>query len=640
MSGPVRTRGTRSPRPRRRAWPAVLAALAVSLLPATGGWSGNAAAAEPDRVTFTVGITQDIDSLNPFTGIVASAYEIYQLNYETLTDYGQADFAAQPSLAESWEVSEDGLTWTYNIRSGVTWSDGEPLTARDVAYSFNRVMKGKYEQTNYGSYVSQLTSVEATDDQTVVMKVGSPSPTMLHLGVYVLPEHVWKDIDAKEVTDYTNEPGPEGIVGSGPFVVKEHKKGQFIRLERNERYRGEKPKIDDLVFRVFSNEDSLAQALRRGEIDFADNLGANVYESLDGAEGVTTFPAAFSGFDEIAFNVGAALEDGTPIGDGHPALEDQRVRVAIAHAIDTEALVERVLGGHGTPGTTVIPPIYEDLHYDPGSATYPFDPQEAGRLLDEAGYVKGADGVRTMPAGGPDAGRKLSFRLLGRSGAQNSQRTVQFVEGWLEDVGIEVKTKIVSEDALVEIVGEGRFDMFEWGWVVEPDPDYQLSTFTCANRSYKDGGSVFANLSDSFFCDEGYDALYAQQKQQIDPAERAATVQEMQKILYEQAPYVVTFYYDKLEAYRSDRFTGFKPQPEPDGSLLFQYGTYSYRSVRPVTDEDLAKDGGPGNSGAAASGEDGTSAGVVAGALAAGALVAAGLVFLVLRRRRPEHDVE
>lgn len=606
------------------------ATVALLLLPLSGGSVGAESSAK--KTTFTVGITQDIDSLNPFTGIVASAYEMYQLTYDTLTDYGQRDFAAEPSLAESWEASDDGRTWTYTIREGVLWSDGEPLTARDVAYSFNRVMDGRYEKTNFGNYVSSLTSVEAPDDRTVVMKTKTPTPTMLHLFVYILPEHIWKDIDGKAVRSYTNEPGPDGIVGSGPFIVKEHKTGQFIRLEANQNYWRGAPAIDELVFRIFQNEDSLAQALRRGEIDFADDLGSNVFESLDGADGVTTYPARYSGFDEISFNVGAALDDGTPIGNGHPALKDQRVRVALSHAIDTKALTERVLGGHGTPGTSVIPPIYEDLHFDPGADAYAFDPEEAKRLLDEAGYTEGENGVRTMPGGG----RELSFRLLGRSNSQTSQQTVQFVAGWLEDIGVKVKTKIVSEDALTEIIGEGTFDMFEWGWVVEPDPDYQLSTFLCVNRSYKDGGSIFANLSDSFFCDDEYDALYDQQKQQIDPAQRAETVKEMQRILYEQAPYVVTFYYDNLEAYRSDRFTGFQPQPEPDGSLLFQYGTHTYRSIRPVTAEDKAKDGKKDQAT-----DEGTSAGLVTGVVVAGGVLLGGLVFLGLRgRRRPESDVE
>src|SRR6185503_7513400 len=237
----------------------------------------------------------------------------------------------------------------------------------DVAYTLNRVRNGKYEQTNFGNYVAGLTSVVATDDSTVVMKVKKPTPIMEHLYVYILPEHIWKDVDEKEVKSFANNPGPDGIIGSGPFIVKERKTGQFIRLERNPNYYGEKPKIDELVFRVFQNQDSLAQALKRGEIDFADSLESNVFNSLENTPGIKTFPATYSGFDEVAMNTGAALDDGTPIGNGHPALKDKRVRVAIANAIDTKLLTERVFGGHGTPGTSVIPPLYAKLHYDPGS---------------------------------------------------------------------------------------------------------------------------------------------------------------------------------------------------------------------------------------------------------------------------------
>ncbi len=629
------------PAPRHRVAAAVCGIAAVVLgvvLPAGGptGSSDAAAATGGDGTTFTVGITQDVDSLNPFTGIVSSAYEIYQLQYETLTDYGAKDFAAAPALAESWDVSADGLTWTYHLRDGLTWSDGEPLTANDVAYTFNRVREGKYEQTNFGNYVSAMTSVEAPDDRTVVITVKKPTPIMLHLYIYILPEHIWKDVDEKAVKSFANEPGPEGTVGSGPFTVTEHKKGQFIRLKVNKNYYKGAPKVDELVFRVFQNKDSLAQALRRGEIDFADDLGSNVFTSLQDAEGVTTYDAKYSGFNEIAFNTGAALDDGTPIGDGHPALKDVKLRQALSYAIDPPALVERVFGGHATPGSSIIPALYGSLHYDPGETAYTFDPEKAKTLLDEAGYPVGPDGIRTMSS----SGRKLSFRLLGRSNSPTSQQTVEFVTGWLEDVGIEVKPKVVSEDALTEIIGEGKFDMFEWGWVVEPDPNYQLSTFTCANRSYKDGGNIYANLSDSFFCDEKYDALYAQQAEQIDPAERAATVKEMQKILYEQAPYVVTAYYNDLQAYRSDRFTGFQPQPAPDGSLLFQYGTHSYQSIRPVSAEDATPGGATGGGSPAAAKDDGGGSGPLIGGLVLVALALGGVGLVLARRRRPEHDVE
>jgi peptide/nickel transport system substrate-binding protein len=612
---------------------AALAALTAGGALALAG-TGTPALGADSKVTFTVGVTQDVDSLNPFTGIVASAYEMYQLNYDTLTDYAQKDFSTVPSLATSWDTSSDGLTWTYHLRPGLKWSDGQPLTANDVAYTFNRVRNGKYEQTNYGNYVAAITSVTATDDTTVVMKVKKPTPIMLHLYIYILPEHIWKGIDEKGVKHYTNEPGPDGIVGSGPFIVVEHQKGQFVRLERNPNYWGPKPKVDEIVFRVFTNEDSMAQALRRGEIDFADELGTNVFKSLQGVTGIKTVDAEYSGFDEIAFNTGAALDNGTPIGDGHPALKDPRVRQALSYAIDTKAITERVYGGHGTPGSSIIPPIYQALHYDPGSTAYTFDPTKAGQLLDQAGYTKGKDGIRTMPGGG----KSLSFRLYGRSNSQTSQQTVQFVAGWLKDVGIDVKTKIVSEDALTEIIGEGKYDMFEWGWVVEPDPNYQLSTFTCANRSYKDGGQVYANLSDSFYCDKQYDALNQQQSEQIDPTQRAATVKQMEKMLYDAAPYVITTYYNNLEAYRSDKFTGFLPQPEPNGSLLFQYGTASYRNIEPVS-EATKSDGGGSNKPVAA--EDSSSSGAVITGVVIAVIVVGGVVFLLMRnRRRTQADVE
>jgi peptide/nickel transport system substrate-binding protein len=227
----------------------------------------------------------------------------------------------------------------------------------------------------------------------------------------------------------------------------------------------------------------------------------------------------------------------------------------------------------------------------------------------------------------PDGSRPLKFRLFARQESNTSQQSVQFMQGWLRDIGIATEVKVVEENRLTEIIGQGEFDMFEWGWVVEPDPDYQLSTFTCASRSYKSGGDVTANLSDSFYCNPAYDKLYDEQKITIDPAKRAEIVKQMQKMLYDDAPYVVTFYYDELQAYRSDRFAGFQPQPDPDGVVLFQYGTYSYRNINTpqVT---------------AASGDDGgSSVPVVPIAVGVAVLGGAG-VLLALRRRSTQDERE
>jgi peptide/nickel transport system substrate-binding protein len=219
----------------------------------------------------------------------------------------------------------------------------------------------------------------------------------------------------------------------------------------------------------------------------------------------------------------------------------------------------------------------------------PFDIDAANAALDAAGYKRGAQGRRMMP--GEVA--PIILRLYARQESTTSQRSAQFVQSWFNKLGLTVNVRIVAEDTLTELVGQGNFDMFEWGWVVEPDPDYQLSTFTCDKRSYQEGGSTLANLSDSFYCDRTYDRLYAQQATETDPAERAEIVKEMQQRLYDDAPYAVTFYYDNLQAY-SNKFTGFVAQPPPDGVLLFQYGTFSYRNVRPVSaDDEESGDGLP-----------------------------------------------
>ncbi|MBI1376264.1 MAG: ABC transporter substrate-binding protein [Frankiales bacterium] len=566
----------------------LLAALAVTTLatgvlltgPASADDSSSPTPATSSAPTvFTVGMTEDIDSANPFTGIAAVSYEIFQMEYPTLTEYAASDFSTAPGLAESWTESADHKTWTYKIRSGLTWSDGQPLTAHDAAYTFNRILKGKYEQTNYSSYTDNIVKAVAPDDTTLVLTVKQPSPIMEKLAVYILPEHIWKNIDEKAVKSYKNEGTPDSpTVGAGPYVMVERRVGQFIRMQANPSFFRGKPAVDEVVFKIYKNQDALGQALKKGEIDFADSLEANVFKSLQNQPGITTLSATYSGFNELAFNTGAALDNGTPIGDGNPLLKDKKLRQALGWAIDRQTLVDKVLGGGGSVGSTIIPPMYASLHLDPADPVT-YDPEKAKTLLDAAGYKVGPDGIRT------DAnGNRLEFRLFGRtdSSGNASQKAVQFIKGYLNAVGVAVDVKMMSSDNLTTIIGEGNFDMFEWGWVVEPDPNYQLSTFTCANRSYKDGGTIYANLSDSFYCNPAYDKLFQQQSVTTDVAARTAIVKQMQQMLYDDSPYIVTYYYDNLEAYRSDRFTGFVNQPSPDGSLLFQYGTWSYENMKPV----------------------------------------------------------
>ncbi len=596
---------------------ALAAAGAVALLPAAAfadGASSSAVARESaDSTTFTVGVLHDADSLNPFAGIQSTSYQAWSVAYDYLVGYSQKDFSPVPLLAESWQESPDHTTWTYEIRSGVRWSDGQPLTAADAAYTFNRIINGAKsgEQTNYASYVADITKAEAPDATTLILTVSKPTPIMTQLAVPILPEHIWENISEKDTLSATNEP----VVGSGPFVFDRHVTGQYISFHANPSYFSGAPHIKNLVFRVFPSEDSLVAALKDGEIDFADNLSLSSFKSLQNVTGVATVPAEYSGFDDLAFNTGAATDAGVPIGDGSPILKDKRVRQAINYAIDRDLLVSKVLNGYGQVGTSVIPDIYAGTHYDPGSDNRGFDIGKANKILDDAGYTAGSDGIRVDPS----SGKRLSFRLFARDDSTESQESVHYIQGWLKQIGIEADVQIVSENRLTELIGNGDYDMFEWQWVVEPDPDYQLSTFLCSSRSHRNGATLATGLSDSFYCNPAYDQLYTKQSTTTDPKARAGIVRQMEKLLYDDAPYVVTYYYANLEAYRSDRFANFRPQPDPDGSLLSPYGTYSYRSITHVSQDEGSITA--------------SSAGLWAG-LVAGGLVVLGLgAYLVTRSR-------
>ena len=295
-------------------------------------------------------------------------------------------------MAESWKVSDDELTWTYKIRQGVKWSDGQPLTAKDAAYTFNRIMKGSFEQTNYGNYVSNIKTVEAPDDATLVMTTKQPSPTMLRLAVPILPEHVWKDIDEKEVTTFDSE---KDAVEQGVRARRAQRRpvrapdGQQVLL-------GRRPKIDEVVFRVFNNADAQLQALK-GEIDFADQLDPAPFNSLKDTPGITAVAADYGGFNELAFNVGAALDTGEPIGDGHPALKDKRLLGSHRPCHRQAAAGRPGAGRPRHPATGVIPALYQNLTFQLAQAGL-LDLARPTRLLDgPTCWNPGGDKVEEIP---------------------------------------------------------------------------------------------------------------------------------------------------------------------------------------------------------------------------------------------------
>jgi peptide/nickel transport system substrate-binding protein len=591
-------------------------------------------AAAADPVRFTVGITNEVDSFNPFLGIEAESYEMWALTYDYMISYSMEDMSPEPGLATSWEPSPDGLTWTFDIREGVMWSDGQPLTARDIAYTYNRILDGGPESSTWGSYLTSVTKIEAPDDTHVVLTLEKPNAVLPLLPIPIVPEHIWKDVTEKGVKSYAAEPTDgQPVVGSGPFrLVEGTAGGSTYRFEKNPDYWQGASHIDEIVFQVYKSDDPMVQALIKGEIDFADDITPLQVDALEGQEGITALNGNSPGFDEIAFNTGAVdTETGDPIGDGNPALEDPKFRHALGYALDLDQIVEKVYQGAGLPGDTIIPPAYSAYKWDPPEdEAFTFDLDKAGSLLDDAGYTLGSDGKRTMPDGSSIG----TLRLFARSENKKSVDTMDYFKEWLGELGIDAELTTMESNKLTNVILDGEFDAFQWGWYVEPDPDSMLSYMTCDQR----GG-----WSDSWYCNPEYDALYTQQNGATDEAARQDAVKQMQEMLFNDSPYLVLVYNTLGEAYRSDRFACFQAQPDPGGVLLFQYGVHNYLNIVPTdqagdcngVETALGAEGTASAAGASSGGDsdEGTSTAVlVGGAVLLGALLVGGGVWGLRRR--------
>jgi peptide/nickel transport system substrate-binding protein len=562
-------------RGRAQALAVVSAFLVVAALALSGATPGApadaAAAASPGKVTFTVGMLNNVDSFNPFLGIEAESYEMWALMYDYMINYNMKDMSPRPGLAKSWDTSPDGLTWTFHIRTGIRWSDGKPLTAADIAYTYNRILDGGTEASSWGSYLASVSKVTAPNATTVVLTLKKPNAVLPLLPMPIIPEHIWKHVSEKQVKTYANE--PPNVVGSGPFRITSGKaSGSLYTFVANPHYWQGRPNVDRLVFRVYNAEDTLVQALKKGDVDFAEGISPLQVKALEGQPGITAQMGNSPGFDEIAFNTGSVnLKTGKPMGDPNPAVLDPKFRFALNFAIDRSAITQRVYQGGGQPAGTIIPPAYPSYRWTPPTKdAYAYDPKKAARLLDAAGYVRAANGKRTMPDGSPIK----PLRLFARSESQTSLSTMKFFKEYLDHLGIPSKVTAMESKKLTNTILTGDYDTFQWGWYVEPDPDSMLSYFTCAQRG---------NWSDSWWCNKKYDALYAQQHTSTDQAQREAIVKRMQAMLYKAAPYLNTVYTQIGEAYRSDRFHCFVPQPQPGGILLFQYGVNNYVHMQPAS---------------------------------------------------------
>ena len=504
---------------------------------------------EPPAVA-RIGYGGSPDTLNPGTAVLTEAYTIFALVYDALYTYN-LDGTYSLGLAESVDRSADGLTYTYKIRSGIKFHDGQPLTARDVAFTYN-LNKAHAEYPYMNPYTASMESITAPDDTTVVIRLNAVIPNIESQLVfqYVLPAHVWQAHAAgAAAVEFENET----LIGSGPFKLLEYKQGEFVRLGANKQHFSRPPKVDEVIFQTIGNPDALVQAVSTGQVDMITELPNAAAEKLGKAPNVKVVSAApfAPAVSDIIFNQATSASCPSKSAcNGNVALQDRQVRVALAHATNKQQLIDVLLLGKGTPGLTLIPNGL-GMWFNNSLQDYEYNPAKANKILDDAGYSArpysqpNRCAVLDCPYGSPI----MNFRMYWPSDSVDAPRMAELLAGMWKEIGVGVQPQAIDPDALTALCCPAfDFDIMLWGWGSDPDPNLLLNVMRTE--------SIATGSSETGYSNARYDALYEQQSVELDLKKRQALVWEMQRQVHEDAVYIIPYYEMQVQAVRTDRFTG------------------------------------------------------------------------------------
>jgi peptide/nickel transport system substrate-binding protein len=533
---------------------AVLTGACVAALPAVAQESSG------DQV-LRIGWAQDPQTFNPFVGVNEEEYAVWALNWDLLVNFSPEDLGPSPGIAESWEISEDRKTITFDLVKNAKWSDGKPITSADVKYSLEVLGDNGLL---FSSYTDNVTAIRTPDEHTVVIETSKPDARIVGgMWIYIIPEHIWGKVPLKELTGAYKPELP--LVASGPYMVTEFERGRIIRMERNPEWRGEEPAYDEVQFIKYGTTDAVERALGLGEIDVIPEVQPAAFERLSEEEGVETVRAPTQSFTELAFNL--CSEENCPDAKFNPAIQDRTIRQAIAYSIDRERLNEIATQGTSFVAHGLLPSFYKRWFEIP-EQDYPYDPELANQLLDDAGWTLNDDGIREKD------GMVADFVLYVRSESPFTIQMAKLIAEQTQEIGVEYDVQVVSTDKLYELTTQkvdGKvapdFDSFIWAWGGDPyDPSFLLSLMTT---------DQIGDSSDAFYSNPRYDRLYKKQATLFDPEERKAVIQEMIAMLQRDLPYLVLTEDPYLEAYSSDAFANLERQcPAETGTSYCQQVSY------------------------------------------------------------------
>lgn len=478
-------------------------------------------------------LSAEMPHLNPLTHTDAYAYYVYLWIYDTLIEYDNETIEPIPAVAESWDISPDHLIYTFHLRKDVKFTDGVPLTAKDVKFTFDKMMDPATDCAHVRNMYQDVDHVEIPDDYTV--RFVCKKPYFRNLIVFgllrIMPEHIFS------TGDFNNHPNNRKPIGSGPYVFDSWETGRQVVLVRNENYWGKKPPILRRVYKIITDDNAAFQVLESGDIDAMEDIPREAFVTRMAKP---EFEAKFNKFKFYSPRY-------TYIGwnSEKPWFKDKRVRQAMTMLLDRQTMVDKIL--NGLARVVSNEQFIDSPEYNHNLAPWPFDPVAAKALLDEAGWKdSNGDGTRDKD------GVPFKFELLYAVGRAETERILTVYQEELVRAGIQMVLRPLEWAAFLENATKGKFDAYTAGWTLPlyPDPYSTWHSSQTAEGGYNRVG--FRNAE--------ADKLIEDARVEFDRDKRIKLYHRLAEILHDEQPY--TFLHCPAELLAVDkRFHGIKIYP-------------------------------------------------------------------------------
>jgi peptide/nickel transport system substrate-binding protein len=499
-------------------------------VPATTAASSSSSAVPATGDSLVEGTIGEASTLIPLLATDASSHAVAGQVYNGLIKYDK-NLQIVGDLAETFDISSDGLTITFHLRHGVTWHDGARFTSKDVLYTYQVTIDPK-TPTAYAEDFKQVKSITAPDAFTIRVKYGEPfAPALASWGMNILPAHLL------EGKDITKSPLARKPVGTGPYRFKEWVSGQKIVLEANNDYFEGRPYIDRFIYRIIPDSSTMYMELKAGAIDLMSLTPVQYARQTQ----TTRFT---SRFNKYRYPSSSYLYMGYNLR--HPLFGDKRIRQAMTAAINKDELIQGVLFGMGQKAHGPIVP--GRWAYNPAVKDVDYNPKHAAELLAEAGWKeKNSDGILVKD------GKPFKFTILTNQGNQQRLMTAQIVQQRLRQVGIDVKIRIVEWAAfLKEFVNKGNFEVVMLAWSISQDPDMYDIWHSSKNKP--------GELNFIGYNNPEVDRLLVEGRNTFDIEKRKRAYFRIQEILADEQPYTFLYVPDALPVV-SSRIRGVEPAP-------------------------------------------------------------------------------